>query len=75
MTYREIADDMQGRIRCGEFPPGLRLGPHAEMARRYGVSEATWQRALMLLRDRGVVVGVPGRGVYVAGAADGRGGS
>jgi len=66
-TYREIADDMQRRIQIGEFPPGSALPQYAGLARSYGVSVSTAQRAVMLLRDRGLVSGVPGRGVFVTG--------
>jgi len=65
MTYREIANDMHRRIDDGEFAPGAALPRYSALARRYGVSVSTGQRAIMLLRDRGLVVGVPGRGVYV----------
>ena len=64
-TYREIADDLQQRIEMGEAPSGTALPKYQDLARRYGVSVSTAQRAVMLLRDRELVVGVPGRGVFV----------
>ena len=65
LTYREIADDVARRIQADEYPPGSALPQYHEMARSYGVSVSTAQRAVMLLRDRGLVTGVPGRGVFV----------
>jgi DNA-binding GntR family transcriptional regulator len=66
-TYREVADDLAQRIESGEYPPGSGLPERTELARSYGVSVSTLARALMLLRDRGLVLGVPGRGVFVIG--------
>jgi GntR family transcriptional regulator len=68
MSYRQIADDLEARIRAGEYPPGAELPSYAELAKLYSVSRATATRAYGLLHDRGLVVGSPGRGVYVAEA-------
>jgi DNA-binding GntR family transcriptional regulator len=65
LTYREIADDLQERIMAGEFPPGSAIPQYEQLGEQYGVSKSTGQRAVMLLRDRDLVVGVPGRGVFV----------
>ncbi len=66
--YRRIADELTAQIRAGELPPGTKLPSTAELADRYSVSVATAYRAVSLLHDRELVVGQPGRGVYVAGA-------
>lgn len=69
MSYREIADDLEARIRAGdEYPPGAELPSHSKLAQLYSVSRTTATRAYGLLHDRGLVVGVQGRGVYVADA-------
>lgn len=68
LNYREIADDLAERIRRGEYPPGAALPKYRELADLYSVSQATAARAYGLLRDRGVVVGEPGRGMFVPGA-------
>lgn len=65
MTYRQIADDLESRIHDGEFKPGWPLPLIAQLGGLYGVSVSTAQRSIMLLRDRGLVSGVPGRGVFV----------
>jgi GntR family transcriptional regulator len=64
-TYREVADDIQERIERGEYAPGDPIPSYAKLADLYGVSVSTASRAVALLRDRGVVIGHPGRGVYV----------
>lgn len=65
LTYREIADDLAERIRHGEYQPGADLPSYRELAELYSVSVATAARAYGLLRDRGVVIGTPGRGMSV----------
>jgi DNA-binding GntR family transcriptional regulator len=67
-TYREVADHLAQRIKSGEYPPGSGLPQRDALARSYGVSLSTLARALMLLRDRGLVLGLPGRGVFVIGS-------
>jgi GntR family transcriptional regulator len=66
MSYRHIADDIAERVRAGEYPPGAQIPSYAELAVIYSVSVSTAAHAVGLLRDRGVVVGSPGRGVYVS---------
>jgi len=66
LTYQQIAADLAARIAAGEYDAADGLLPsYAKLADLYSVSVATVQRAIALLRDRGVVVGIPGRGVYV----------
>jgi len=69
-TYREIADDLAARIVRGDWAPGDRLPSTTAIADEYGVSEATGYRALVLLVDRRLVRGEPGRGRFVVGADD-----
>lgn len=65
MSYRQIADDLAQRIASGEYPPGSQLPSTAQLAELYSVNRSTIVRAVGLLHDRGLVVGVAGRGVYV----------
>lgn len=66
MSYRGIADDVAERITRGEFSAGQALPSYNALALEYGVSYATAARAYGLLRDRGVIIGAVGRGVFVA---------
>ncbi|WP_030498359.1 winged helix-turn-helix domain-containing protein [Streptomyces xylophagus] len=66
MSYDDIAQDLTNRIDSGEYPPGSQLPTLATMARLYSVSVSTIQRALTILKARGVVVSSPGRAIYVA---------
>lgn len=64
-TYREIADAIAARIARGDWAPGAKLPTTAAFAKEYGVAEASAYRALVLLIDRGLVVGRRGSGRYV----------
>lgn len=70
LTYAQIADDLAVRVAAGEYRPGQRLPSYAELASLYSVSVSTASRAVAILRDRQVVVGVPGRGVFVPQRVD-----
>jgi GntR family transcriptional regulator len=66
LTYTQIADDLTARIAAGEYDEDDgKLPSYAELADLYSVSVATAQRAILILRTRGTVVGIPGRGVFV----------
>lgn len=65
LTYVQIADDVQRRIRAGEYPRRSRIPSYSGLSRQYQVSPRTVQRAVSLLRELNLVRGVPGRGVYV----------
>ncbi|MFC8850661.1 MULTISPECIES: winged helix-turn-helix domain-containing protein [unclassified Micromonospora] len=65
-TMDELLDDLVRRIKSGEYPSGSQLPSGRSMADEYNVSHSTIQRAIATLRQRGVLVGRPGRGVFVA---------
>jgi GntR family transcriptional regulator len=72
LTFRQIADDLEDRIRVGDYPVGARLPSYPELAELYSVSRATIALAVALLKDRGVAVGHSGLGVYVMRVPDKR---
>lgn len=65
MTAAEIVSDMEQRIRSGEYPPGSRLPTTRDLATLYGVGTSTASKVYLLLRERGLVEGVAGVGVFV----------
>jgi GntR family transcriptional regulator len=65
-TYRTIAADVEQKIEHREYPPGARIPSYKQLSLLYGVSVATAQRAVRLLRLAGVAIGHQGRGVFVA---------
>ena len=66
MSSAQIVDDLIARIAAGEWEPGQRLPSYNELAELYSVRFGTIARVILILRERGVVVGVPGKGTYVA---------
>lgn len=64
-VYAQVADDIQADIDAGRLAPGARLPSERELAAQYGVAGMTAQRAVALLRQRGKVVTLLGRGSFV----------
>jgi GntR family transcriptional regulator len=62
----QVAADLEADIDAGRLAPDTRLPSEAELAVQYGVARVTIRRAIALLRERGKVVTVHGRGSYVA---------
>jgi DNA-binding GntR family transcriptional regulator len=60
-VYVRVADWIESRIKSGELKPGA-----LDLARDCGVAYDTVRRAAVLLRERGLIVTVHGRGTYVA---------
>ncbi|MFG2053934.1 winged helix-turn-helix domain-containing protein [Micromonospora sp. NPDC048930] len=65
----ELLDDLLKKIKNGTYPPGSQLPSGRESADAYDVSQSTISRAVARLREQGVLVGRPGRGVFVAESA------
>ncbi len=61
----QVAADIEADIDAGKLAPDTRLPSEAELAVQYGVARVTVRRAMELLRDRGKVVTVHGRGSFV----------
>jgi GntR family transcriptional regulator len=70
LVYVQVADHIAGRIASGDLPAGSRLPAERDLAAEYGVSYDTVRRATAVLRERGLIVTVHGRGTYVSGPAD-----
>lgn len=62
-AYVQVADDIQRRISEGEI--SMRLPSERSFAEDYGVAYSTVRHAMAVLRDRGLIVTVHGRGTYV----------
>jgi GntR family transcriptional regulator len=65
LVYAQVADHLAGRIERGELAPGSRLPPERELAEFYQVAYDTIRRATAVLRERGLIVTVHGRGTFV----------
>jgi GntR family transcriptional regulator len=61
----QVSADIEADIDAGRLAPDTRLPSEAELSQQYGVARVTVRRAIELLRDKGKVVTVHGRGTYV----------
>jgi GntR family transcriptional regulator len=68
LVYLQVADHIAARIEAGELAPGARLAAERDLAAEYGVSYDTIRRATAVLRDRGLIITIVGRGTYVSPA-------
>lgn len=65
LVYVQVADHIAARISAGELAPGARLAAERDLATEYGVAYDTIRRATALLRDRGLILTIVGRGTFV----------
>ena len=66
LIYVQVADRITAQIESGQLAPGARLPSERDLAAELGVSYDSVRRAMGLLRDRGLIVTVHGRGTFVA---------
>ncbi len=65
LKYLFVADDIESKIRSGEFKPQRRLPSCDELCETYDVSRITVREAMDVLYDRGLVIKRRGSGTYV----------
>ena len=65
-AYLQVANDLSRRIQAGEIRG--RLTSERDLAGEYEVSYGTIRRAMGILRDRGLIVSVHGRGTFATRA-------
>ena len=66
LIYVQVADRIAAQIESGELAPGSRLPAERDLAAELGVSYDSVRRAMEVLRERGLITTVHGRGTYVA---------
>ncbi|MEU1250190.1 GntR family transcriptional regulator [Micromonospora arida] len=64
--YRRVADDIEQKIRAGEYLPGQQLPSVSEIGELYNVARSTAYRAVKELHERNLIYGQQGQGVFVA---------
>jgi DNA-binding GntR family transcriptional regulator len=64
----QIADDLEAGIASGRYAAGELMPSYQQVVHKYGVSPATARRAYQILRERGLVRGIRGRGIFVTDA-------
>ena len=63
--YVQVANDLEKRIRAGEFPYEARLPRREDLAHEYGVGEMAVRQAMGELAKRGMVRAMPSVGTVV----------
>lgn len=63
--YVQVADAVQARIEAGELLPDRPIPSENQLVQQYGVARGTARKTIQLLRERGLVVTVVGRGTFV----------
>jgi GntR family transcriptional regulator len=64
-AYRQLADLLRDAIMSGEYPPRTPLPSAKTLSQEHGIAIGTVTKAVDVLREEGLVVTVPGRGVWV----------
>jgi DNA-binding GntR family transcriptional regulator len=69
LAYMRVAEDITARIASGELAPGARLRSERDLAEHYQVAYGTIRRAMEVLRERGLIRTIHGRGTFVIAQA------
>ncbi|MDR6550325.1 PLP-dependent aminotransferase family protein [Paenibacillus qinlingensis] len=64
--YEQIADHLEQRISCGEFPPGSLLPSERKLAEQFDVNRSTVISAFAELRSMGIIESRTGSGTRVS---------
>jgi DNA-binding GntR family transcriptional regulator len=64
-TYRQLAGELRRLISTGQLKRGDRLPSIHELMAETGLAQNTIRSAVAVLREEGLVVTAPGRGVFV----------
>lgn len=69
-AYRQVADDLRKQIADGSLPVGHVIGSTSQLMSRYEVSSTVVRKAIEQLQAEGLVIGHPGKGVFVRHTPD-----
>lgn len=64
-AYQQVAADLRRLIAAGDLPIGSAIPSTNELTKHYEVSSTVARAAVNQLRTDGLVVGQPGKGVFV----------
>lgn len=65
LYYQQVADDLRSQVVSGALPVGSAIPSTAQLMKIYEVSNSAARAAVAELRRQGIVVGQPGKAVYV----------
>lgn len=63
-AYEQVTDAIAARIQAGRYP--RKLPSQLHLAEEFGVSHVTVRHAIAILRERGLIVSIHGRGTSIA---------
>lgn len=63
-AYEQVADAIAARIAAGRYPS--KLPSELDLAGEFGVSHVTVRHAMAILRERGLIISIHGRGTFTA---------
>lgn len=66
LIYEQVAEHIAMRIEADDLQRGQRMAPERDLAVEYGVAYNTIRKAMEILRNRGLIITMHGRGTYVA---------
>jgi DNA-binding GntR family transcriptional regulator len=69
-AYQQVAGDLRRRIASAEFPVGSAIPSTAKLTKTYAVSSTVIRAAVSQLRADGLLIGQPGKGVFVRATPD-----
>ncbi|MGA5197833.1 GntR family transcriptional regulator [Streptomyces exfoliatus] len=69
--YMQLAEVIAAKIETGEYAPDRMIPTPARLAEEYGIAVLTARRAMRELRERGLIITVPGKGSFVTPADGG----
>ncbi|MFE4018555.1 GntR family transcriptional regulator [Streptomyces sp. NPDC059101] len=67
-AHQKIAAGLRRQITRGDLAPGSQLPSTPALMEQYGVAGTTIQKALLTLKEEELLVGQPGKGVFVKGS-------
>lgn len=63
--YRKVIDLIRGKVTSGEWPVGAQIPSTPELRKLTGLSITSVRRAVEQLQKDGILIGHPGKGVFV----------
>jgi DNA-binding GntR family transcriptional regulator len=65
MSSDQIVEDLAERIMRGQYKPGTQLPGYQQLMQLYSVGYTTIHSVVTRLKDRGLIIGRQGRGLFV----------
>jgi len=65
-VYAALQEDICGQIESGALKPDAPLPSEFELVNKYGISRGSVRTGLRMLREKGIIYVLPGKGAYVS---------